>query len=263
MRVLVNGIQVQYELEGPSSGPVVLLAHSLATNLSIWEPQVRMLAENFRVLRYDALGHGGTGVPAGPYTMDRLATQAAGLLGALGLERVHFMGLSMGGMIAQLLAIRAPRKLASLLLCSTTSRIPPEALALWQERIRIAETEGMEPLVEPTIGRWFTPPFRIAHPDVIDKVRAMIRATPPAGYSACCHAVSRLDLAAELQAIRAPTLMIVGEEDPGTPVEACRTIQEQIPGSELAIIPSASHLSNLEQTEPFNQAVSSFLARVV
>ena len=262
MKVLVNGNQVHYELEGPSSAPVVLLAHSLATNLAMWEPQVKMLAENFRVLRYDALGHGGTEVPAGPYSLDRLATQVVGLLGALGMERVHFMGLSMGGMIAQLLAIRAPRKLASLLLCDTTSRIPPESLALWQERIRIAETEGMEPLVEPTIGRWFTPPFRTAHPDVIDRVRAMIRATPPSGYSGCCHAVSRLDLTAELRTIHSPTLIIAGEEDPSTPLEASRTIQGQISGSELVIIPSASHLSNLEQSEAFNQAVTSFLARV-
>jgi 3-oxoadipate enol-lactonase len=175
---------------------------------------------------------------------------------------VHFLGLSLGGMIGQVLALKDPGRVASLLLCDTTSRIPPEAGPLWQERISIAESEGMEPLVEPTIGRWFTPAFRSAHAEVVERVRDMIRSTPPAGYSGCCQAIAALDLTARLGTLNIATIVIVGEQDPGTPVSMARAIHEQIAGSDLITIPSASHLSNLEQPEAFNHAVLRFLRRV-
>lgn len=168
----------------------------------------------------------------------------------------------MGGMIGQTLALARPQLLASLLLCDTSSRIPPEAQPLWQERIRIVASEGMEPLVEPTIARWFTPPFRASRPDVVERVRGMIRGTPPLGYSACCHAIAALNLTARLHDIKVPTLILVGEEDQGAPVAMSRTIHEQIVGSQLAILPSASHLSNMEQPDAFNRSVTSFLSRI-
>jgi 3-oxoadipate enol-lactonase len=167
----------------------------------------------------------------------------------------------MGGMIGQTLALSAPELFLSLSLCDTSSRIPAEARPLWQERIKTAETQGMEPLVEPTIGRWFTAPFREARKDVVDKVRAMIRGTNPRGYAGCCHAISALDLTDKLSAIKLPTLVVVGEEDQGAPVAASRAIHGQIAGSELQIIKSASHLSNLEQPEVFTTALTNFLAR--
>lgn len=167
----------------------------------------------------------------------------------------------MGGMIGQTLALKAPDRLSSLVLCDTSSRVPAEAKAQWDDRIRTAEAQGMEPLVEPTIGRWFTAPFRERRRDVVDRVRAMIRATNPQGYAGCCHAIAGLNLTDRLSAIRLPTLIVVGEEDPGTPVAAARAIHEQIKGSELTIIPSASHLSNMEQPEAFTAAVTGFLAR--
>jgi 3-oxoadipate enol-lactonase len=262
MKILVKGNQVNYKLDGPASAPVVMLSHALATNLTLWDPQVDALAERFRLLRYDVLGHGGTDAPHGPYTLDQLAEQAAGLLDALGIAQVHFLGISMGGMIGQALALAKPHRLLSLLLCDTTSRIPPEAQPLWQERIRIAESEGMEPLVEPTIARWFTAPFRAAHAEAIERVRSMIRGTSPFGYSACCHAIAALDLLALIHAILVPTMIIVGEEDPGTPVAMSHAIHEQIARSELLTIPSASHLSNTEQPEAFNRAIAAFLNRV-
>jgi 3-oxoadipate enol-lactonase len=262
MKTTVNGNQVNYQLEGPASAPVVLLSHSLATNLAMWDPQVDALAGRFRLLRYDTLGHGATDAPRGPYTLDQLAEQASGLLDALAIAQVHFLGLSMGGMIGQALALAKPHRLASLLLCDTTSRIPLEAQPLWQERIRIAESEGMEPLVEPTIARWFTAPFRAARPEVIERVRAMIRETSPLGYSGCCHAIAALDLTAVIHAIQVPAMIIVGEEDQGTPMAMSEAIHGQIAGSELLVIPSASHLSNTEQPEAFNSAVTAFLNRV-
>jgi len=211
------------------------------------------------VLRYDTRGHGGTDAPKGAYTLDQLADDARALLVALGIPRAHWVGLSMGGMIGQTLALKAPDLFLSLSLCDTSSRIPAEAKPLWQERIKTAETQGMEPLVEPTLSRWFTEPFRKSRKDVIDKVAKMIRTTPTAGYAGCCHAISALDLTDRISAIKTPTIAIVGEDDPGTPVAAHKVIHEKIAGSRLEIIPEAAHLANMEQPEAFNRALTSFL----
>ena len=261
MKIAVNGIDVNYTLDGPAGAPVVTLSHSLAAHGAMWEPQLPALTARYRVLNYDTRGHGGTDAPAGAYSLEQLAEDARALLRALGIARTHWVGLSMGGMIGQTLALGAPELFLSLSLCDTSSRIPAEARPLWQERIKTAETQGMEPLVEPTIGRWFTAPFREARQDVVDKVRAMIRGTNPRGYAGCCHAISALDLTDRLSAIKLPTLIVVGEEDQGTPVAASRAIHGQIAGAELQIIKSASHLSNLEQPEAFTAALTSFLAR--
>jgi 3-oxoadipate enol-lactonase len=262
MRVTVNGIGVHYQVHSQTtdpSVPVVTLSHSLATNLSMWDPQLPALGARYRLLRYDTRGHGGTDVAPGPYTLEMLARDAFEVLSALEVERTHFVGLSMGGMIGQLLALTHPEKVRSLVLCDTSSRVPPEARSTWDERIRMAETHGMEPHVEPTLGRWFTAPFHERRPDVLDRVRAMIRATDPKGYTGCCHAIKMLDLTDRLTEIKVPTLILVGEEDPGTPVAASRAIHERIKGSRLVVIPSASHLSNIEQPDAFNEALTAFL----
>jgi 3-oxoadipate enol-lactonase len=260
MEVKANGIRMRYNLDGRASAPVVMLSHSLATNLGMWGPQVSALEARFRVLRYDTRGHGGTDVPRGEYTLEMLAEDALALIRALSIERVHFVGLSMGGMIGQILALNHPEILQSLVLCDTSSRVPPEAYPMWDERIRTAAAQGMEPHVEPTIGRWFTAPFIAQAYPVIDSVRQMIRATDPRGYIGCSYAIKKLDLTERLGRLSIPTLVMVGEEDPGTPVAAARTIHEKIRGSRLVIIKSASHLSNLEQPEKFNEALSTFLA---
>jgi 3-oxoadipate enol-lactonase len=262
MKVNVNGINVNYTLEGPANAPVVTLSHSLATDLSMWEPQMKALTARYRVLRYDTRGHGGTDAPSGAYSLAQLADDARAMLRALGVARTHWVGLSMGGMIGQTLALASPDLFLSLSLCDTSSRIPAEAKPLWADRIKTAETQGMEPLVEPTIGRWFTAPFRERHKDVIEPVRAMIRGTKPQGYAGCCHAIAALDLTDKLSAIKIPTVVIVGEEDQGTPVAASQAIQAKIADSQLHILKSAAHLSNLEQPEAFNAALTSFLSRV-
>jgi 3-oxoadipate enol-lactonase len=262
MKVTANGISMNYTLDGPASAPVVTLSHSLATDLSMWDPQMTALTAKWRVLRYDTRGHGGTDAPAGPYTLDQLAEDARLLLAALGIQRTHWIGLSMGGMIGQILALKAPPLFLSLSLCDTSSRIPAEAKPLWQERIKTAETQGMEPLVEPTIGRWFTAPFREQKKDVVDVVRKMIRSTPPKGYAGCCAAIAALDLTDKLPAIKIPTLVVVGEEDQGTPVAASQAIKGKIAGSRLEILKSAAHLANMEQPEAFTNAITGFLAGV-
>ena len=259
MKITANGISMNYTLEGPAQAPALIMSHSLATDLSMWDPTLPALTGKFRVLRYDTRGHGGTDAPTGAYTLDQLADDAKALLGALGIARAHWVGLSMGGMIGQTLALKAPDLFLSLSLCDTSSRIPAEAKPLWQERIKTAETQGMEPLVESTLSRWFTEPFRKSRKDVIDKVAKMIRTTPPAGYAGCCHAISALDLTDRISAIKTPTIAIVGEDDPGTPVAAHKVIHEKIAGSRLEIIPKAAHLANMEQPEAFNRALTSFL----
>jgi 3-oxoadipate enol-lactonase len=261
MRITANGIGMHYTLNGPASAQVITLSHSLATNLAMWEPQLTALAARYRVLRYDTRGHGQTDAPQGAYSLDMLAEDVRSLLAALGIERTHFIGLSMGGMIGQVLALRHAGMLRSLTLCDTSSRVPPEAKPMWDERIRVAETQGMEPHVEPTIGRWFTPPFAAKNPRIVESVRAMIRQTTPQGYVGCCHAIKALDLTDRLSAVAVPTLIVVGEDDPGTPVAASRAIHERVAGSELVVLKSASHLSNIEQPEAFTKALLDFLGR--
>jgi 3-oxoadipate enol-lactonase len=261
MKIHANGITVHYEMEGPESAPVVSLSHSLATDLSMWDLQAAVLKSGYRVLRYDTRGHGGTEAPEGPYTLEQLAEDAKALLRALGIPKTHFMGISMGGMIGQILALKDPGMLRSLILCDTSSRIPEEALPIWEERIGLAQEQGMVSLVESTMERWFTPSFRGKPLSVLDKVRAMIRATPVAGYVGCSRAIMKLNLTERLSGIGLPTLIVVGEDDPGTPVAASEAIHKQIKGSELVILKSAAHLSNIEQQDLFNAAVVEFLRR--
>jgi 3-oxoadipate enol-lactonase len=261
MKIKANGIEMHYTLDGAANAPVVTLSHSLATDLSMWDPQMDALRARYRVLRYDTRGHGGTDAPDAAYTLDQLADDASALLKALGIGRTHWCGLSMGGMIGQTLALKQPQLFATLSLCDTSSRIPAEAQPLWADRIKTARSQGMEPLVEPTLGRWFTAPFRETGKDVVGGVAKMIRSTPAQGYAGCCHAIAALDLTDRISAISIPTLIVVGEDDQGTPVAASKVMNERIKGSELVIIPSAAHLSNLEQPAAFTTAVTGFLTR--
>jgi len=262
MKVTANGIRIHYLLEGAESAPVITLSHSLATDLSMWEPQMGALLESWRVLRYDTRGHGKTEAPQGPYTLDLLAEDVLALLQALGIEKTVFMGISMGGMIGQVLGLKAHALLEGLVLCDTSSRIPEEARPIWNERIETVRREGMESQVEATLERWLTPPFRETHPEIVGKITAMIRNTNPQGYIGCGHAIRDLNLTDRLGAVRAPTLIIVGEDDPGTPVAASQVIHDKIEGSELAILKSAAHLSNIEQAATFNRTVLDFLGRI-
>jgi len=261
--ITTNGIDVNYDFAGPEDAPVVTLSHSLATDFTMWQPQAVALRDaGYRVLRYDTRGHGGTTVPPGPYSLELLAEDVHTLLHDLGIERTHFVGISMGGMIGQTLALRHPEFLLSLVLCDTAASMPAESGPIWDERIATARADGMEAHVLGTSGRWFTPAFAATRADVIEPVREMIRATPVEGYVGCCEAIKRLDLLGRIAAISAPTLVMVGADDPGTTPAAARAIQERISGAELVIIESASHLSNLEQPEVFNRALLGFLERI-
>jgi len=259
MKVGTNGIQINCEIEG--DGPWITLSHSLACNLHMWDEQAAVLARHFKVLRFDTRGHGQSDAPAGAYTLEALADDLKGLYDALGIERSHFVGLSMGGMIGQVFALKHPGVLKTLVLADTTSRYPAEAAGIWADRIKVAETEGMEPLVQPTLERWFTEPFRKANPGKMQRIAEMIRTTPVAGYVGCSRAIPKINVSARLREIAAPGLVIVGEQDMGTPVAMAREIHESYPGSDLAIIASAAHLANVEQAEAFNAALADFLAK--
>ncbi len=259
MKITANGIGIRYELEGPETAPVVVMSHSLAANVAMWDDQMPVLS-GYRVLRYDTRGHGGTDVPEGDYTLDQLARDVLGLLDALAIEKAHFVGLSMGGMVGQTAALADPGRFLSLSLCDTSSRIPPEARALWNERMTAARAGGMESLVDSTIDRWFSPEFRSAEPGPVDRVRDMVRATAVAGFTGCCAAIRDLDLTDRLAEIRIPTLLVVGEHDPGTPVAAHEVIRDRIAGSRLVVIDRARHFTNVETADIFNDTLTTFLA---
>ena len=259
MKLEANGITINYEISG--DGPWVIMSHSLACNLHMWDEQVDLLAKNYKVLRFDTRGHGQSGAPPGPYTLDQLADDAKELLDALGIGKAHWVGLSMGGMIGETFALKYPGVFESLVLADTTSRRPPDADKMWGDRIRAAQESGMAALVDSTLGRWFTEPYRRRRPEVMERIGSHIRTTPVAGFAGCCHAISKIDLLDRLKEITCPVLIMVGEHDHGTPPEMARAIHENLPGSELRVIPEAAHLSNIEQAGIFNQALTDFLAR--
>ena len=259
MRIKANTIEINYELSGKKGAPVVVLSHSLASSLVMWNPQMDALNPYFQVLRYDMRGHGKTEVISGPYTLDLLADDVIGLLDALKIDRVHYVGLSIGGMIGQALALNYVHRLRSLALCDTASIIPQEAQPIWQERIHKAREKGMEAQAEETMERWFTPAFLKQSAPMLDIIRKQILATSVQGYIGCAEAIRKLNYLDRLHEIKIPTLIMVGEDDPGTPVSASEAIHERISNSKLVILPSARHLSNIEQKDAFNTALLTFL----
>jgi 3-oxoadipate enol-lactonase len=260
MKIKTNGIELNYEIEG--NGPWLTMSHSLACDLHMWDPQMPVLTGKFKVLRFDTRGHGQSGAPAGEYTLEQLADDVKGLFDSLGIQQTHWVGLSMGGMIGQAFALKYPGVFQSVVLADTITRRPAGAEKMWGDRIQTAREKGMGALVESTLERWFTEPYRNARKDVMQRIGDGIRATPVNGFAGCCHAISKVDYLDRLKEIRCPALVMVGEHDHGTPPEAARVIAQNLPGSELKIIPSAAHLSNVEQTQVFNEAMLGFLNRV-
>ena len=259
MLIKANGIQMNCELSRKRDAPVMMLSHSLGSNLLMWNPQRSALESHFRVLRYDIRGHGESDAPKGPYTLQLLGEDVVGLLDVLGIKRVHFVGLSMGGMIGQHVALNHPDRLLSLVLCDTSAMMPKESQPAIQERIDTARSKGMQALVEPTLERWFTPSFLTKKSEMLDLIRNQLLATSVEGYVGCSEAIRTLNFLERLGEIRVPTLIIVGEEDPGTPVAAAQAMHERIERSKLVVLPSCQHLSNVEQPEAFNAALLEFL----
>jgi 3-oxoadipate enol-lactonase len=252
----INAMDVSYRLEGPQDAPVVMFSNSLAADLSMWDAQVERLSTRFRVLRYDTRGHGGSSQPTGPFSIEDLAGDAVGLLGHLGIADVHFVGLSLGGMIGQVMGARHGGRLRSLVLCATASEMDP---SVWKSRIEQVQRDGVASLAEGTLERWFTAPFRAGHPDVMAKVDSAIAATSTAGFVGCAGAIRDMNLVPMLGDITVPTLIVAGADDPSTPPAKAQAIHERIAGSRLAVLDHAAHLLNIEQAEAFGDLLEHFL----
>ncbi|MDS0138047.1 MULTISPECIES: 3-oxoadipate enol-lactonase [unclassified Amycolatopsis] len=257
----MSAVQLHRVVEGPEDGPVVVFGGSLGSDLRMWEPQVAPLVERgFRVVRYDARGHGASPVPPGPYELGDLGADVLALLDDLGVERVHHVGLSLGGMTGMWLGIHAPDRIASLVLCCTSAKLGPPSM--WADRARTVRAEGTAAVAEAGVQRWLTPGYRERHPDRAGFLRAMIAAVPAEGYAACCGAIERMDLLDLLPKITAPTVVIAGADDPATsPAEHARPIAEGIPGARLEVVADAAHLGSYERPGEFTRLILDHLER--
>ena len=255
----IGDIDVHYTIEG--EGPWITLAHSLACDSSMWDEQADLLSKNYRVLRYDTRGHGQTSAPPGPYTLTQLADDVHGLFQHLGITRTHWMGISMGGMIGQTYALEHPGTIASLVLADTTSRRASNADVMWGERIAMAQAQGMSALVDDTLARWFTASFIVRQPEVVARTASGILATSVNGFCGCCAAISKIDTLDRLHEITCPVLVMVGEEDHGTPPAMARQIHDHLPNSQFVLIKDAAHIANIEQPGVFNHALMAFMAQ--
>lgn len=241
----MGAVELSCTVHGPADAPVVVLAGSLGATRDTWDPQVPALAERYRVVTFDARGHGASPVPAGPYSIDDLADDLVALLDRLGVARAHVVGLSLGGMTAMRLAAREPDRVSGLALLCTSARIGPREL--WLERARIARSAGPGEVASAVVGRWFTPDFAAREPATVARMRAMIAATPGEGYASCCEAIAEMDLLPDLPSISAPTLVVSAADDPSTPPEHQRAIADAVPGARLVTIAPAAHLVNVER----------------
>lgn len=257
MRIKANGITFHCAIEGKPGAPWVVFCNSLMTDLSMWDDQVPAIADDFRVLRYDQRGHGGTEAPPGPYSFDLLVGDVVALYDALEITRAHFVGISMGGMTAIALAARHPERVDRLVPCDCGPASTPQSAQQWQERIALAQAQGMAALVEPTVGRWFAAEFVAAGAPAVDRIRQSIRTTPLNGFIGSVLALSDFDLRPVLPGIKAPTQFVCGGEDavlPGTKI-----LHQGVVDSTFVEIPGAGHLSNVEQPERFTQVLRDFL----
>jgi 3-oxoadipate enol-lactonase len=252
-----DGVSLHYRLDGPEAAPVLVLSNSLGTNLDMWEPQMAALVQTYRVLRYDTRGHGQSGLPAAPYQVDRLGKDVLALMDGLKIDKAMFCGLSMGGMTGMWLGVNAPQRFSKLVLCNTAAKIgTPE---VWNSRIAAVEQGGTAVVVPGVIQRWFTEGFIKAQPAVVDRIAAMLLATPAAGYNAACGAVRDMDQRESIAAIRLPTLVIAGTHDLSTPAADGKAVADKIPGARYAEF-AAAHLSNVEVPDEFTKTLTAFLA---
>jgi 3-oxoadipate enol-lactonase len=246
-------VTLAHRLHGPEDGPVLVLANSLGTTQQLWEQQLPTLAQRFRVLTYDHPGHGDSGLPESPCTVEAFAEGVLEQLDALAVERVSFCGTSIGGMVGIALALRAPERLERLILSCTSAYIRlPEG---WMERARLVRTEGVEAVADTVVARWFTPELGREAPETVARFRAMLVSTPPEGYARCCEALAAWDARERVPAISVPTLVIAGAEDRATPIEHSELLASHIRGARLTVLTRAAHLANVEQAEAFTGAV--------
>ncbi len=255
-----KGARLACRTDGEHGLPAVVLCNSLASDHSMWDAQIALLAPHSWVIRYDTRGHGASDASEGPYSIEQLAQDCLAVLDHYRIERAHFVGLSLGGMTGQWLGAEAASRFLSLTLCDTASDMPTD---LWEQRIAQVHEHGIASIVETTVERWFTAPFRDREAAEVARVKAMIAATSEAGYLGCAAAIRDMALEPLLARISLPTQIIVGAKDVSTPPSEAERINRGIAGSNLAVVPDAAHLPNIEQADTFNQALWAFLQRQI
>lgn len=245
----MNPHQLGYDIHGSDDAPVVVLGSSLGTTRSVWDAQLSFLSEQFRVVRYDHLGHGDSTVPPGPYTIESLAADVLRLLNKLGIDQAHVGGISLGGMVALQLAATAPGRVDRLALVCSAAYLPPAQA--WRERATVVRARGIAAIANSVVERWFTPNFATTSPAMT--CRMDLLRVPTEGYAGCCEAIAAMDLRPLLGAIRAPTLVIAGANDSATPVDHAMTIVDGIQSSGTSaraeIVTDAAHLANVERPD--------------
>ena len=251
-----GGARIRYTVSGAAGAPALLLAHSLGASSEMWTPQLAPLEQHFRVIRYDARGHGGSSVPDGEYSLAELGGDALAVLDATATDRAEVCGISMGGQLAMWLAIHAPQRVERIVLANTAARIG--SAQGWAERIDTVRTSGMASLAASVRGRWLTPEYADAHPDVAGALVARLIATSPAGYIGCCAAIRDADLSGDLARIAAPALVIGGEHDPATTIADAEALCAGLHDARLVRL-SAAHLSNVEAADRFTRELTAFL----
>lgn len=252
----MSAVAVSYTATGREDAPVVVLSHSLGATRAMWDPQVPVLAERYRVLAYDTRGHGESPAPAGPYSLDDLVDDVVALLDGVGAERAHVVGLSLGGMTALRLAARDPGRVDRLAVMCTSAK---PVSGPYLERAAAVRSGGTAPLAPAVAGRWLSPEYAAAHPDLVARLEAMIAGADDEGYASCCEVIDSLDLRADLGRIGAPTLVVSGADDLALPPEHQQAIAGGIPGAEWLTVEPAAHLANLEQPEHVTAALLAHL----
>ena len=251
-------MRLHHRFDGPGDASVLALPSSLGTTTELWDANVPAWSETFRVLRYDQRGHGGSEVPPTPYSVEDLGRDFVSLLDELGIERVSFCGLSLGGATAMWLAANVPARIDSLVLACTSPRFgDPDG---WLDRAAIVREKGLETIADTVLERWFTPRFAREHPEVPARFRELLVTTPREGYAGCCEALAGWDFRSELGRIEAPTLVIAGAEDTAAPPDHSRLIADRISKASLVVLPGAAHLGNVEPADAFSSLVTEHLA---
>ena len=260
MLLSLDGRKIYFDLAGPQNAPTVCFTHSLNSDGGMWvEQMVPLLAAGYRVLRLDMRGHGGSAPVEGDYTMDQLAGDVKGALDVLDISKVHYIGLSIGGMIGQGFALANPGYLASLCLCDTQPSTPPGSAGTWEERKAVVRKSGLAALADATMTRWFTDEFKQVNAARWREIRDTISGTTPAGSAGCMSAIQNFDYLDRLSTLKMPTLVICGDEDEGTPPDHNKLIASKIPGGRYEGIAKARHLPNVERPEQFNRIMMQWL----
>jgi 3-oxoadipate enol-lactonase len=252
-------LKTHYRIDGAGARWVTFVT-GIANDLTMWDGQLPALERDFRILRYDLRGHGGSESSAGPYSMKLLVEDLKALLDSLSVRRTSLIGLGLGGAIAQAFAIEHAEKVENLIPCCCRARMVPDFATLWHKLRGTVQEQGLEAIVEPTVQRWFSEEFKAAHSEVLEKIRKMIRRTTLEGYLGVTAAFLGLDLENRLPQIRARTLYVSGAEDKlGGPPELMQGLAEKVKGARHVSVPKAAHIANIQNPEGFNRVMEDFL----